>query len=62
MYCRYGRENSQRHLEESRAEKKSRLNMASRLDMAKREAEALGRQLERGGRRETERGRQRQHS
>jgi hypothetical protein len=35
FYCSHEREDSQRHLEESRAEGvRSRLNMASRLDMA----------------------------
>jgi len=37
IYCRYEGEDSQRHLEESRAERKSiRLNMASRLGLGKR--------------------------
>lgn len=37
FYCRCEREDSQRHLEESRAERKSiRLNMASRLGLGKR--------------------------
>jgi hypothetical protein len=37
IYCRYEGEYSQRHLEESRPERKSiRLNMASRLGLAKR--------------------------
>ena len=34
--CRYEGETSQRHLEESRAERESRLNMASRLDLTMR--------------------------
>lgn len=46
-YCRYERENSQRHPEEFRAEReRSKMYMVSRLDLARREARA---ELGKGG-------------